>query len=167
MTRGFFGIGIENVKTPMNLGTLWRSAHIFGAAFIFTIGRRYIYQSSDVKKSWRSIPLLEFAGFDDFYSKMPREARLVGIEISTRAKPLESFTHFEQAIYLLGAEDNGLSARALEKCHALVQIPGNDCLNVAVAGSIVMYDRIRQQKANGKSVTLPEWGQSARNGDAG
>lgn len=38
---GYFGIGIESAKTPANVGGLWRSAHAFGAAFIFTIGARY------------------------------------------------------------------------------------------------------------------------------
>ena len=163
--RGFFGIGIEHGKAPVNLGTPWRSAHIFGAAFIFTVGKRYTYQSSDVKKSWRSIPLLEFPNFDDFYSKLPREGRLVGIEICERAKPLGQFYHPEQAVYLLGAEDHGLSERALGKCHMFVQIPGNDCLNGAVAGSIVMYDRVREWTARGKDAELPKWS-NRRNGDA-
>ena len=161
----FFGIGIEHGKAAVNLGTLWRSAHIFDAAFIFTIGKRYTYQSSDVKKSWKSIPLLEFRDFDDFYAKLPRECQLVGIEITERAKALENFCPPEQAVYLLGAEDHGLSSRALEKCHMLVQIPGNDCLNVAVAGSIVMYDRVRQWTMRGKNAELPKWG-SRRNGGA-
>ena len=34
----FFGIGIQNGKTPENLGVLWRSAQNLGASFIFTIG---------------------------------------------------------------------------------------------------------------------------------
>lgn len=39
--RGFFGIGIERSKTEHNVGTLWRTADLLGAAFIFTVGRRY------------------------------------------------------------------------------------------------------------------------------
>ena len=35
MKRGFFGIGVENLKTKANLGTLWRSAINLGADFIF------------------------------------------------------------------------------------------------------------------------------------
>ena len=34
----FFGIGIQNGKTPENLGVLWRTAQNLGASFIFTIG---------------------------------------------------------------------------------------------------------------------------------
>jgi len=29
----------------------------------------------------------------------------------------------------------------LKKCHSIVQLYGDHCMNVAVAGSIVMYDR--------------------------
>jgi tRNA (guanosine-2'-O-)-methyltransferase len=43
--RGYYGIGIENVKTAENVGTLWRSAYILGASFIFTIGKRYKKQA--------------------------------------------------------------------------------------------------------------------------
>tara|TARA_Y100000588_G_C13469038_1_gene591741 strand:+ start:388 stop:540 length:153 start_codon:yes stop_codon:yes gene_type:complete len=35
--RGYFGIGIEKVSKPMNAGNLFRTAHGFGARFIFTI----------------------------------------------------------------------------------------------------------------------------------
>ncbi len=51
------------------------------------------------------------------------------------------FKHPERCVYLLGAEDIGLSKDAIDKCHKLVQLPGDYCMNVAVAGSIMMYDR--------------------------
>ena len=37
-TKGFFGIGIESGMQTQNIGTIWRSAQIMGAAFIFVIG---------------------------------------------------------------------------------------------------------------------------------
>ena len=160
--RGYFGIGIENGKTEMNLGTLWRSAHIFGASFIFTIGRRYKYQSSDVKKSWRSVPLFNFQAMADLKIHLPLGCQLVGIEMITNAEDIEGFGHPERACYLLGCEDSGLSKAAMESCHRLVRIPGNDCLNVAVAGSIVLYDRFKQWKTSGKKIDLPDWGKELR-----
>jgi tRNA G18 (ribose-2'-O)-methylase SpoU len=140
--RGYFGIGIEHVKSEVNVGTLFRSAMILGADFAFTIGRRYPKQSSDTLKSWRHVPFIEYADFDDFYSHLPLECRLVGVEIVPEAKPLAQFTHPERAVYLLGAEDHGLSKRALAKAHFKVVLPGAYCLNVSTAGAIVMYDRI-------------------------
>ncbi len=36
--HGYFGIGAEGVGKPMNLGSLLRTAHAFGARFVFTVG---------------------------------------------------------------------------------------------------------------------------------
>ena len=35
--KGYFAIGIEGASKPMKTGNLIRSAHAFGAAFIFTV----------------------------------------------------------------------------------------------------------------------------------
>jgi tRNA G18 (ribose-2'-O)-methylase SpoU len=140
--RGFFGIGIERSKTPMNVGTLWRSAGILGAAFIFTVGHRYPKQASDTIKAWRHIPLWTFDTLDDLYEHLPFDCQLVGVEMDDRASTLAEFKHPERACYLLGAEDHGLTRDALDRCHRLVKLPGLYSLNVAVAGSIVLYDRI-------------------------
>lgn len=141
VNRGFFGIGIQHTKTEQNIGNLWRSASILGASFIFTIGKRYKKQSSDTMKSWRHIPLYHYDTFDDFYKNIPYDTQLIGIEIDERSEPLNTFKHPERCIYLLGAEDNGLTKQALEKCNKIIQLKGDYCMNVAVAGSIVMYDR--------------------------
>ena len=140
--RGYFGIGIEHVKSSHNIGTLWRTAHIFGAAFIFTIGRRYQKQPSDTMCSSRHVPLYHYTTLDDMYEHRPYNCQLIGIELDSRAVPLETFNHPQRVIYLLGAEDNGLTEVARHRCHAIVQLPSDYCLNVAVAGSIVMYHRL-------------------------
>lgn len=139
--RGYFGIGIENTKNELNVGTLWRSAAILGASFIFTVGRRYKKQASDTIGAWRYIPLYHYPNFAAFYAAIPYGCMLIGVELDQRAHKIEVFAHPERCIYLLGAEDNGLSRKALTKCHALVQLPGSFSMNVATAGSIVMYDR--------------------------
>ena len=144
--RGYFGIGILNVKTEANIGTLWRSANIFGASFIFVIGNRYKRQSSDTMQTWRHIPLFHYETFDQFYDFMPYDCQLIGIELDERSIPISEFSHPERCIYLLGAEDSGLSKDALNKCHKIIQLPGDYCLNVSTAGSIVMFDRIQKYK---------------------
>lgn len=136
---GFCGIGIERSKTPINVGTLWRSAAILGADFIFTVGKRYPQQASDTIKAWRHIPYWEFDDLDDL--RTPYDAPLIGVEMEDRAHMLADFKHPQRAVYLLGAEDHGLSKRALEKCHQLIRLPGAYSLNVAVAGSLVLHDR--------------------------
>ena len=143
--RGFFAIGIEHPKTSHNIGTLWRSAYAFDAAFIFTIGARYHKQSSDTLYTWRHIPLLHFDTFEQFQTSRPHDCELVGIELTATAIELRKFTHPQRAVYLLGSEDNGLTRQAQQACQRTIVIPASYCLNVATAGSIAMYDRSAKQ----------------------
>ncbi|RNC92694.1 MAG: TrmH family RNA methyltransferase [Allomuricauda sp.] len=137
----FFGIGIQNGKTPENLGALWRSAQNLGASFIFTIGNRYAKQSSDTHQAVKTMPYFHYDTFEAFYKNLPKGAMLVGVELASEAVALETFHHPRRCVYLLGAEDHGLSKLAREKSHHLVRFASIKSLNVAIAGSIVMYDR--------------------------
>ena len=137
----FFGIGIQNGKTPENLGVLWRSAQNLGASFIFTIGNRYAKQACDTHNAVKSMPYFHYDTFEEFFNNIHKGARLVGVELTKEAEPLETFNHPRRCVYLLGAEDHGLSHQAIEKSHFLVKFQSYLSLNVSVAGSIVMYDR--------------------------
>lgn len=146
--RGYFGIGIEHTKSECNVGTLWRSAFLMGASFIFTVGRRYKKQASDTVCAWRHLPLYHYDTLEQFYeTALPYDCMLVGIELDERATPIHSFSHPQRAVYLLGAEDVGLSPNAMKRCHKLIVLPGEFSMNVAVAGSIVMFDRINKTAA--------------------
>lgn len=140
MKRGYFGIGIYHPKTTENIGTLWRSAHNFGADFIFTIGKRYQKQASDTTKAERHVPLYEYVTYEDFKNNLPKGCQIVFIEQTDKAKDLKDTSHPEACVYVLGAEDQGVPEE-LMKGHQVTFIDTPMCLNVAVAGSIVMYDR--------------------------
>lgn len=144
-TTEFFGIGIQNGKTPENLGVLWRTAQNMGASFIFTIGNRYANQACDTHNAVKSLPYFHYGTFEDFYKHLPKGARIVGVEITEDAQSLEEFHHPKRCVYLLGAEDHGLTKVAIEKSHFLVKFQSIESLNVAVAGSIVLYDRSRNK----------------------
>ena len=147
MKRGYFGIGIFNGKNTQNIGTLWRSAAIFGADFIFVIGHRYQKQCSDTMKTPRHIPLYAYKDADDFFDHVPYDCPVVAVELDEDSVMLDHYFHRERCIYLLGAEDIGLPQKVLERCKEIIQIPGDYCLNVSVAGSIVMYDRATKRGA--------------------
>lgn len=142
--RGYFGVVAWHTKTPTNVGTLWRSAHVFGAAFLATVGRRYRHQQSDTLCTPRHVPLLHFDDDDDFWRHIPFDCVPVAVELVEDAATLATFQHPRSAVYLLGPEDGSLPRHILDRCRPrhLVQIPGVHCLNLAVAGSIVMYDRV-------------------------
>ena len=128
-------------KTKENIGTLVRSAKMFNADFVFTIGERYVSQRSAVHLD-EKIPIFYFRDFSTFREAMPPVEHYTVIELAERSKSLQEYTHPKKGIYILGAEDHGVSKEILnsDRC-AFVEIEGNSSLNVAVAGSIVLYDR--------------------------
>ena len=66
MSRGYFAVGIYGCKTPENVGTLWRSATLYRAAFVFTVGARYRrFQASDTAKTPNHTPLFHFKDLAD------------------------------------------------------------------------------------------------------
>lgn len=140
--RGYFGIGVYHPKHEENVGTLWRSAFAFHAAFIFTVGRRFHKQASDTPKAWHHVPMLNYCDMEDFLRHMPHDCPLIGVEIAPNAHPLDRFVHPERCIYLLGAEDHGLPTAVINKCQSVLEVANlRTCLNVATAGSLVLYDR--------------------------
>lgn len=158
-TRGYFGIGVWKPKNGVNVGTLWRSAQCMGAAFIFTIQERFhpkarehivssdpaLAQQTDTMAAWKHVPYLTFESVEKLVRAFPL-CNLIGVERSSFSVPLTGYAHSERAIYLLGAEDGGIPRTILEQCKRVVEIPSTRCLNVAVAGSIVIYDRYLKQE---------------------
>lgn len=140
--RGYFEIGIYKGKSHVNLGTLWRSAYQLGAAGIFTIGERYERQASDVLMTHKHIPFREYEDFGHFQISRPKDCMLVGVEMG--GHKLSKASHPTRAIYLLGSEDFGLPASIIAQCNKVISLEHIRVasFNVAVAGSLVMYDRV-------------------------
>lgn len=141
--RGYFGIGVEGISKAMNAGSLFRTAHAFGASFVFTVGAIYPRgegRRSDTSDAPEHLPLYEFASVRDL--ALPRDCALVGVELLDDAAELPSFRHPPQAAYVLGPERGSLSPELTALCDHVVKIPTNFCVNLAVAGAIVMYDRL-------------------------
>ena len=144
---GWFGIGIVRGKCAPNHGTLWRSAYQLGASFAFTIGARYnksTEDTSNVYKTWAKLPFLQYTNWENFMESSPYACPWIAIEMG--GIPLPDFKHPTRAVYFLGSEDSGLPSAIVDHCHFTVSIP---CIrsmsyNVAVAGSIIMYDRLQK-----------------------
>jgi tRNA G18 (ribose-2'-O)-methylase SpoU len=137
-----FGIGIYMGKNWENVGILWRGAYQLGASYIFTVGDRYRRQLTDTEKSWLHIPLFHYQTFEQMKESAPLSAPLVAIEEG--GTPLPDFAHPPRSVYLLGAEDSGLPRQILQQCHYHISIPAvrKASYNVAIAGTLVMYDRM-------------------------
>jgi len=156
MRRGYVGIGIFEPKFADNTAMLWRSAHLLGAQFVFTIGARYKRKSADTSNATNHIPLFHYKDWDDFLAHRPEHPDgipLIGIELTDASESLEAFKHPERAMYLLGGEDRTLPPAICEACDHLLKFGSDYCLNVAMAGTVTLYDRHlkAQQKVHAKS----------------
>jgi tRNA G18 (ribose-2'-O)-methylase SpoU len=141
--RGYFAIGAERMSKALNLGNLMRSAHGFGASFTFTIGATYqaLEARADTSKGQWHLPHYNWPTVEEMV--LPQGCRLVGIELLDNAIDLPSFRHPLRAAYVLGPERGSLSPALISRCDVTVRIPTRFCINVAMAGAIVMYDRVK------------------------
>jgi len=154
--RGFFMIGIVEPRNTLNIGTLVRAAHVFGATGVYAVGRRFPLENEAVHSFDRHVPIFYFEDAEEFDRTMPGNADLVIVEMRDDARSLHNYAHPERAIYLLGSEYVGVPEpffNLRERTH-IVQIPTRSTvsLNVAIAGSIVMADRV--MKAEGRRAQL-------------
>jgi len=163
--RGYFGIGAERISKPMNLGSLLRTAHAFGASFAFTIGAAFEPRAvarADTSAAAENMPLHVFPDVESL--ALPVGCRLVGVELLPEATELPSFRHPARAAYVFGPERGSLSPELTARCDFLVKIPTSFCVNLGVAGALVMYDRMlsmgrfaeRPVRAGGASLPVPK-----------
>lgn len=141
--RGYFAVGVERISKPGNVGNLMRSAHAFGASFFFAIDPEPDLREArfvDTSGATEHLPLYVYDRVADL--ALPKDCQLVGVELTEDAVDLPSFRHPTRAAYVLGPERGSLSAPLLERCDFVVKIPMKFCINVGVAGALVMYDRM-------------------------
>jgi tRNA G18 (ribose-2'-O)-methylase SpoU len=167
--RGYFGVGVDGISKPMNLGNLVRIAHAFDASFFFSIAPRLKLsdQASDTSRAQNTLPFYHHEKAEDL--RLPLDCRLVGVEITDDAVELPRFRHPTRAAYVFGAERFSLSPEVLKACDFVVKIPTRFSINVGMAGAIVLYDRMlttggfgdRPVKAGGEGAQMPAphtWG---------
>ncbi len=153
--RGYFGIGVEGLSKPMNAGNLFRSAHAFGASFVFTIAALQSPRdaASDTSDSTVQVPYFDFDSVETV--RLPAGCSLVGVEFRPDAVELPSFRHPRRCAYVLGMERMGLTDDMIACCDHLIRIPTRFSLNLASAGVVVMYDRLISLQRFGARPLVP------------
>ena len=138
-----FAVGMWHSKTAYNLVSLRRSATQLGADFVFSIANRMKNKKPlDAKFSNYVVPVKEYKTVLDFsLDTICGEYEWVCVEMG--GIPLEDFVHPTKALYILGSEDNGISSMLRSACKHVVALSSvrSESYNVAVAGTMIMYDR--------------------------
>ncbi len=143
MKRGYFGVGVQGISKEGNIGSLLRTTHAFGGSFFFTIAPGLDvggFRVSDTSGAFDHMPYYEYASVGELM--LPGGCTLVGVELTDESIALPSFRHPARAAYVLGPEMGSLSPELTALCDFVIKIPMKFCVNVGVAGAIVMYDRL-------------------------
>jgi tRNA G18 (ribose-2'-O)-methylase SpoU len=141
--QGFFGVGIDGSNKIMNAGNLLRTTHAFGGSFFFFVRPSLDMdelEQSDTARSTGEMPVYRFNTAKDLL--LPSGCSLVGVELTDDAVDLPNFRHPKQVAYVLGPEKGNLSPEMQARCDHIVKIPMKFCVNVGIAGAIVIYDRM-------------------------
>jgi tRNA G18 (ribose-2'-O)-methylase SpoU len=140
--KGYFAVGVEGASKARNLGAVMRTAHAFGASFIFSINAehraRELFQT-DTAKTTLNLPYYAWDTIDAMI--LPKGCQIVGVELTDDAVELPSFRHPRAAAYVMGPERGNLSPEMLARCAHVVKIPTKFCVNLSVAAAITLYDR--------------------------
>lgn len=135
----YAAIGLVNPKSNINVGSALRAANAFGATFVATTGRRYHHAQTDTQKAIRHLPLIQCAG--TIFDALPFDCIPIAVDLLDAAVPLETFIHPKRAFYIFGAEDATLGAAVTARCKHIIKINTRQCLNLAAAVNVVLYDR--------------------------
>lgn len=149
-----------DITKEHNVGSLIRTAHAVAAEEVILIGEReWNVEAAKTAELYTRIRFLD--GEAAFLRHLAeRRFQLVAVELAPRSVSLFEATYPERPCFLLGAERDGVPESLLEAAATVVQIPQwglVPSLNLAVAGSVVIYDYLAKLHCRG-ALDRPEGG---------
>ncbi|MBN1476493.1 hypothetical protein JXA47_07065, partial [Candidatus Sumerlaeota bacterium] len=140
-----FKVAVVNMSKEMNIGSLLRTAHAAAAQEVLLVGEpSFNTYAAATADRWTDVSYLETTGDLIAHAREVAMA-LVSVERDDRAVGLFEAQYPPCPIFVLGAEKFGVPADVLDASALIVQIPQwglVPSLNVAAAGSIVIYDHL-------------------------
>ena len=133
-------LALWHVGDPGNIGTLLRSADAFGAGVALSEGCADPTSPKALRASMGALFRVPLSGFDE-----PAGTRVA--LVPRGGTPLPDVPLEGEVVFVLGAEREGLPPEVLASCEVQASIPQlgeAESLNVAMAGTIALYERSRQ-----------------------
>ena len=139
-------IGLVNPKSPDNVGAVMRAAGNFRVDHVYYTGKRYplaLQRNPRVpdmsRKVSQDIPL---SGVTCLVDNVPANMKIVCVEFAENAIPLPGYRHPQNAFYIFGPEDGGISQALVDRADDVVFVPTNGCMNLSATVNVVLYDRL-------------------------
>ena len=152
--RYSFVILLDGVEDPHNLGAILRTADAAGADGVIIPERRAAGVTGAVTKASAGasehLPIAKVTNIARTIEEL-KDRNIWTVGLDERGKQTyDEVDYTMDCALVLGAEGKGLHDLVKKKCDFLVSIPmlGKvSSLNVSVAGGIVMYEAVRQRRA--------------------
>lgn len=141
--RGYAAVGLVNPKFDANVGGVLRAAECYSSRFVAIQGGRYNAPATDVRRSFRHLPLLKV---EDLHAIVPHDCVPIAVDLIDGARSLIDYTHPERAFYIFGPEDSSLGRKTTEWCRDVIYVPTNLCMNLAATVNVVLYDRMAKRR---------------------
>ena len=146
-----------NPRFGHNVGTALRTTACFCHTQIVVTGQRIRDEVDNLRRIPREERMRNYADVelihcDDPFAIMTPECVPVAMEFRPNSECLYDFVHPENAVYIFGPEDGTLGGNILSRSHSFVKIDTLECLNLATAITVTLYDRelkIRQRSLVG------------------
>lgn len=141
-------IGIlDNLRSPMNVGTIFRSADGFGAGELFLTGITPCPPSAKVSRT--ALGAEEFVPYQYFETTeqaiaeaKKRSYRVIALEVVEPSKNLSDIDDFTHCAFVFGNEEFGITTKTLDFCDEVVRLPlvgKKNSINVGNVFSIVSH----------------------------
>jgi tRNA G18 (ribose-2'-O)-methylase SpoU len=141
------------ISKEHNVGSLVRTAHAVAAEEVILVGGpEWNVEAARTAELYTTITRLTSAR-ELLEHLAARRFQLVAVELDQRSVSLFDCVYPERPCFLLGAELGGLPDELLARAELVVQIPQwglVPSLNLAVAGSIVLYDHLAKLARAGR-----------------
>lgn len=141
-SRGYAAIGLHYPKNVINVGSVLRAVHAFGARLVVVEGQRYRRVPTDTTQAAKHVPLLH----GRLQEMVPFDCVPVAVDLVTSAQSLHGYVHPQRAFYVFGPEDSTLGEGTLRWCRDVIYVPTNGCLNLAACVNVVLYDRSKKMQ---------------------
>jgi tRNA G18 (ribose-2'-O)-methylase SpoU len=146
-------IAAWNITKEHNVGSLVRTAHAAAATEIILVGEREwnIEAASTAELFTSVVQLPDIETFQDHL--IVNRWDLVAVELDHRSVNLFDAEYPVRPCFLVGAERGGIPEELLSQAELVVQIPQwglIPSLNLAIAGSIVVYDHLAKTHRHGR-----------------
>lgn len=133
---------LDGIQDPGNMGSLMRSACAFGFKTLFLgTGSVDIFNDKVIRSSQGAIFKLnyQFGDISEFLNKITHKVYTTNV---LEGIPLKKIKAEDKVAVILGNEGNGVSKelQALGLDAIYIPMQNTESLNVAIAGSIIMYE---------------------------